>query len=68
MAETQRHVKIWYDQEGDYLEVIFDQRAGYFRETESDQVMEKVDDEGNVLGFSVLRVSAMREKPLDVAL
>ena len=68
MAESQRHVKIWYDPEGDYLEVIFDQRAGYFRETESDQVMEKVDDEGNVLGFSVLRVSAMKEKPLDVAL
>jgi hypothetical protein len=50
------------------LEVIFDQKAGYFRETENDQVMEKVDDEGNVLGFSVLRVSAMKEKPLDVAL
>ena len=30
--------------------------------------MEKVDEEGNVVGFSVLRVSAMREKPLDVAL
>jgi hypothetical protein len=30
--------------------------------------MEKVDDEGNILGFSVLRVSALREKPLEVAL
>ena len=68
MAESQRRLKIWYDPEGDYLEVIFDQKAGYFRETETDQVMEKVDDEGNVLGFSVLRLSAMREKPLDVAL
>jgi uncharacterized protein YuzE len=68
MAESQRHLKIWYDPEGDYLAVIFDQKAGYFRETENDQVMEKVDDEGNVLGFSVLRLSAMREKPLDVAL
>ncbi len=68
MAESQRRLKIWYDPEGDYLEVIFDQKAGYFRETENDQVMEKVDDEGNVLGFSVLRLSAMREKPLDVAL
>lgn len=68
MADSQRHLKIWYDTEGDYLEVIFDQKAGYFRETENDQVMEKVDSEGNVLGFSVLRVSAMREKPLDVAL
>ncbi len=68
MAEERRRLKIWYDQEGDYLEVIFDQRPGYFRETESDQVMEKVDEEGHVLGFSVLRVSAMKAKPLEIAL
>ena len=61
-------VKIWYDPEGDYLEVIFDQKVGYFRETSNDQVMEKVDDEGNVLGFSVLRVSALKRTPLEVAL
>ncbi len=66
MAE--RKLKIWYDQEGDYLEVIFDQKPGYFRETESDQVMEKLDEQGHVIGFSVLRVSAMRDKPLEVAL
>lgn len=68
MAETHRHLKIWYDSEGDYLEVIFEQKAGYFRSTDNDQVMEKVDDEGNVLGFSVLNASAMKEKPLDVTL
>jgi len=26
-------IKIWYDSEGDYLEVIFERKAGYFRET-----------------------------------
>ena len=61
-------VKVWYDVEGDFLEVLFDQRPGYFRETASDQVMEKVDDEGNVLGFSILKVSATRIQPLDVSL
>ena len=66
MAE--RKVRIWYDPEGDYLEVIFDQKPGYFRETTSDQVMEKVDDHGNILGFSVLKVSALRKTPLEVAL
>jgi uncharacterized protein YuzE len=66
MAE--RKVKIWYDPEGDYLEVIFDQKAGYFRETASDQVMEKVDEAGNLLGFSVLKVSALKRAPLEVAL
>ena len=65
---AQKQVKVWYDAEGDYLEVIFDQKPGYFRETDSDQVMEKVDDQGNILGFSVLRVSALKEKPLEVTL
>lgn len=63
-----RKVKIWYDQEGDYLEVIFDQKPGFFRDTASDQVMEKVDQQGNLLGFSVLKVSALRKTPLEVAL
>ena len=63
-----KKVKIWFDSEGDYLEVIFDMRPGYFRETPNDQVMEKVDEAGNILGFSVLRVSALKEKPLEVAL
>lgn len=66
MAE--RRVKIWYDAEGDYLEVTFEQKPGYFRETANDHVMEKVDVEGNILGFSVLRVSALKERPLEVAL
>jgi uncharacterized protein YuzE len=66
MAE--KNLKIWFDAEGDYLEVVFDKKPGYFRETLNDQVMEKVDDQGNILGFSVLRVSALREKPLEVAL
>ena len=65
MAE--RKLKVWYDAEGDYLEVTFDQKAGYFRETANEHVMEKVDDAGNVLGFSVLRVSALKNKPLEGA-
>ena len=66
MAE--RKVRIWYDPEGDYLEVMFDQKPGYFRETSSDQVMEKVDEGGNILGFSVIKVSALKKAPLEVAL
>ena len=61
-------VKLWYDPEGDYLEVIFEKRKGYFRETSDDHVMEKVDEKGNILGFSVLRVSSLKRKPLEVAL
>ncbi len=63
-----KRVKLWCDSEGDFLVVIFDQKPGYFRETTNDQVMEKVDEEGNVLGFSVLKVSALKKEPLEVAL
>lgn len=66
MAE--KHMKVWYDAEGDFLEVMFENKPGYFRETESDQVMEKVDEEGNVLGFSILNVSKVKKKPLEVEL
>lgn len=66
MAE--KKLRIWYDPEGDYLEVIFDQQPGYFRETSNDQVMEKVDEQGTVLGFSVLKVSALKKKPLELVL
>jgi len=64
-----KEIKIWYDSEGDYLEVIFERKVGYFRETENDAVMEKVDAEGNILGFSILKVSALKERePISVSL
>jgi len=63
-----KKIKIWYDKEGDYLEVLFERKAGYFRETENDAVMEKVDEEGNIIGFSILKVSALKEKPLSIDL
>ncbi len=61
-------VKLWYDPEGDYLEVVFERKGGYFRETDDDRVMEKVDAEGNVLGFSIQKVSSLKGKPFEVAL
>jgi hypothetical protein len=62
-------VKIWYDKEGDYLEVLFDRKAGYFKETDNDAVMEKVDSQGNIIGFSILKVSALSGQiPLSISL
>ena len=65
---AQRNVSVWYDPEGDFLEVVFEQKEGYFRETEDDRVMEKVAAEGNVLGFSILGVGSLKGTPLEVAL
>ena len=65
---ARKTVKMWFDPEADFLEVTFEQKPGYFRATKNDQVMEKVDEEGNVIGFSVLRVSALKKAPLEVSL
>ena len=64
----QKNIKLWYDSEGDYLEVIFEKKEGYFRETENDQIMEKVDKDGNILGFSVLKVSSVKNQPMGITL
>ena len=64
-----KEITVWYDEEGDYLEVLFDRKAGHFRETQNDAVMEKVDSEGNVIGFSILNVSVLKGgHPLSIAL
>ena len=65
MAEK---IKIWYDPEGDYLEITLRNKAGYFRETAVDRVMEKVDMDGHVIGFSILKVSALKGEPLELSL
>lgn len=62
MAER---VKIWFDPESDFLEVTFSDAPGFMQETENDAVMERVDLEGNLLGFSILAVSQLaKSKPL----
>jgi len=69
MSKMGKEIRVWYDKEGDYLEVIFERKEGYFKETENDAVMEKVDEDGNILGFSILKVSALKEqKPLSISL
>jgi hypothetical protein len=66
MAEK---IKVWFDAEADFLEVSFSDAAGYEKETSHDAVMERVDGQGKVIGFSVLGVSRFRkEKPLEADL
>ena len=62
-------VKVWFDAEGDYLEVRFSDAPGYEKETAHDAMMERVDEQGRVIGFSILGVSRLtRDKPLEADL
>jgi hypothetical protein len=58
-------VRVWYDQEGDFLEVLFSDEPGFMKETANDAVMERVSLKGEVIGFSVLGVSQSgKDKPI----
>ncbi len=60
-----QNVKIWFDPEADFLEVLFSDAPGYMCETDHDAILERVDQQGQILGFSVLNVSQLsKEKPL----
>ena len=62
-------LKVWFDPEADFLEVRFSDAAGYEKETNHDAVMERVDAEGHVIGFSIMGVSKFsRDKPLEADL
>ena len=62
-------VRVWFDAEADYLEVRFSDAAGYEKETTHDAVMERVDIDGHLIGFSILGVSRFKkDKPLEADL
>jgi len=69
MAKKIEKIKIWFDAEADFLEVRFSNAVGYEKETKHDSVMERVDAQGHVIGFSIMGVSKFKEsKPLSANL
>jgi len=61
-------LNIWYDAEGDYLEINLRSEPGFFQDTELDHVMQKVNMDGQVIGYSILKVSSLRGTPLELSL
>ena len=58
-------IKVYFDKEGDFLEVLFADKPGFMRATDHDAVMERVSEAGEILGFTVARVSAQpKSSPL----
>jgi hypothetical protein len=61
-------LRIWYDAEGDYLEINLRAEPGYFEDTESAHVMRKINMAGQIIGYSILNVSSLRGAPLELSL
>lgn len=60
-------MKVWFDQEGDFLEVTFAERTGHFQEIGAD-VYERIDERGRVVGFAIFNFSKRDRKPIEVPL
>lgn len=60
-------MRFWYDREGDFLEILFRDGEGYFREVRED-VFERVDEQGNILGYAFFNVSRHEGQALTILL
>lgn len=61
------NVKLWFDEEGDFLEVTFSDGKGYLKEVAPD-VYQRVDADGNLLGFSIFSFLKRDRQPIEVPL
>ncbi|PIP18911.1 MAG: DUF2283 domain-containing protein [Candidatus Omnitrophica bacterium CG23_combo_of_CG06-09_8_20_14_all_41_10] len=46
-------ISVWYDKKAGLLEVLFEKKIGYFRATKNEAIMERIDQNGNVIGFMI---------------
>lgn len=59
-------LKIWYDPEGDFLEVNFACKPGVFQSTPVRNMLVKLDSDGHIIGFSVLNISEVADAPMEI--
>ena len=66
---TSRTVSVWYDDEGDMLEVLWAFREGYFTPTDDERILKRLDDGGEVIGFLIHEMSTLkRPSPIEFEL
>ena len=55
-------VSVWYDDDGDMLEVLWAFREGYFTPTDDDRILKRLDDDGEVIGFLIHEMSTLKQR------
>lgn len=54
-------VSVWFDDEGDMLEVLWSFREGYFSPTDDERVLKRLNDDGEVIGFLIHDISTLKQ-------
>jgi uncharacterized protein YuzE len=60
-------MRVWYDKEGDFLEVTFLDAKGDMRDV-GDDVFERVDEQGKVIGVAIFNFSKRDQQSVEVPL
>ena len=64
-----KKVSVWYDDEGDMLEVLWAFREGYFTPTDDERILKRLGDDGEVIGFLIHEMSTLKQPiPLEFEL
>ena len=67
MAKRVARVRVWFDEEGDFLEVTFAKRKGLFRAIAPD-IFERIDAKGKVIGFAIFNFLKHDRKTVEIPL
>ena len=61
-------MKLWYDPEADFLEVIVEKGIGVAEDAEDERVEVRVDEHGKALSFHILGIKSIEGPPIEVEL
>lgn len=56
-------LSVWFDEEGDFLEVSLNHEKGSFNDL-GNGVFERVNEDGETIGFAILNVDSRAEREL----
>ena len=56
---SEQRAIVSYDREGDYLEVLWEVRDGFFAPTGDERVLKRLDDDGELIGFMIHDLSTL---------
>ena len=58
---TTEKVSVWYDAEGDMLEVLWAFREDYFTPTHDERILKRLGDDSQVIGFLIHEMSTLKQ-------
>jgi uncharacterized protein YuzE len=60
-------MRVWYDKEGDFLEVTFREGKAHMRDL-GDDIFERIYEQGKVIGIAIFNFSKRDQKTVEVPL